>query len=396
MPSKRLAREAPEPAALPFRRRVPGGPKEQMAHLLDRGTPDSTPTDALDVVTACEVDLLAGRVDRWMVPGPRVPHGVAARAQVLAGRPSAARALLDDAPPVAEWSPRALASAAWAISRVGSPRLAEVESALDTAGSSDRFLYEGDVPLGPTDSFLGILVAAAGELDRGARCLRAAAAVADERSPSWGAQVRHELVRVLLDAAVDGDADASAERDSMRTMARMFYVSAGYDHQRERLDAVGSPDPGPRASAGCGILEPGPRWTVGFGVQPPVTVRPSKGLLAIHHLIRHRDRRVPAVELDAVVQSGAEPGLAALRTVIDRAVECGGEDDLRVLLHDDQVRTRVTKLVRRTIARIGDEHRRLGDHLEAMVETGYSCAYVGDRIPWATGPAAVDDRAGTS
>lgn len=359
---------------------------EPMSHLLDRGTPDVTVTAALDVAAACEIDLLAGRTDRWMTPGPTVPHGVAARANVLAGLPDDARAILDDAPPAAAWSNRSLASGSWAISRVGGPQLAAVEAVLAGLGSTGGFLCEGEVPLGPVGMFVGMLAAASGDLERGVGCLRDAAHVGDERSPSWGARARHELVRVLHDASADGDPAMAADCEAMRTTARMFYVSTGYDHERARLDAIGARAPHPSlAIAGCGVLAPGSTWTVGFGVQPPVAVRQSKGLAAIHHLIRNRHRRMPAVELDAVLHPDAERRLAALEADIAGAVESGGEAELRALLHDDQVRSRVSKLIRRTIARLREDHRRLGDHLDAMVETGHSCAYGGDdRIRWTT------------
>lgn len=357
-----------------------------MSHLLDRGTPDVTATDALDVVTACEIDLLAGRTERWTTPGPTTPHGVAARARVLAGEPDVARSILDDAPSVDAWSNRALASGAWAISRVGGPRLAAVDAALDRRGSSGAFLSEGEVPLGPVGLFVGLLAAASGDLERSVCCLRDAALVGDGRSPSWGARVRHELVRVLHDASADGDRAVAAECDAVRTTARMFYVSTGYAHERARLDAIGRREPHPSVTvAGCGVLLPGPTWTVGFGVQPPATVRRSKGLVAIHHLIRNRHRRMPAVELDAVLQPDAERRLACLEADIGRAVESSGEAGLRTLLHDDQIRSRVSKLIRRTVSRLGEQHRRLGDHLETMVETGHSCAYVGgEHVRWTT------------
>ena len=105
----------------------------------------------------------------------------------------------------------------------------------------------------------------------------------------------------------------------------------------------------------------------------------------MHHRIRNGQRRMPAGELDAVLQPDAERRLACLEADIGRAVESSGEAGLRALLHDDQIRSRVSKLIRRTVSRLGEEHRRLGDHLEAMVETGHSCAYAGgERVRWTT------------
>ncbi len=49
--------------------------------------------------------------------------------------------------------------------------------------------------------------------------------------------------------------------------------------------------------------------------------------------------------------------------------------ELRETFFDDTVRSRVTKLLRRTIVKLGETHRLLGAHLDAAVRTGHACRY---------------------
>jgi hypothetical protein len=51
----------------------------------------------------------------------------------------------------------------------------------------------------------------------------------------------------------------------------------------------------------------------------------------------------------------------------------------------------VTRAIRQAIARIGEHHHQLGEHLDGAVRTGTYCAYVPDRgapVAWTSSQAA--------
>ncbi|MHB1139204.1 MAG: hypothetical protein ACYC2O_09635, partial [Microthrixaceae bacterium] len=130
-----------------------------------------------------------------------------------------------------------------------------------------------------------------------------------------------------------------------------------------------------------GVLLPGPRWRIGFGVQPSVPVAPSLGLRVLHHLVVHRGRRVSVVELDRVA-SGEDP--RPLLTA-DLATPAEGRDveQLRAELLDDRARSRVSKLLHRTVERIDAAHPLAGRHLRSHVTTGWTCRYEApDHVRW--------------
>jgi hypothetical protein len=129
-------------------------------------------------------------------------------------------------------------------------------------------------------------------------------------------------------------------------------------------------------------LLPGALWTVGFGVQPAVTVRTGKGLDALRYIIANRHRAVPAIELCRMLDGGDVAEIADLATgdVLAQLSAKGGDGNdlvgqLRALFFDDSTRSRITKLLRRTIAKLGEAHRLLGLHLEASIGTGHACRY---------------------
>jgi tetratricopeptide (TPR) repeat protein len=66
-----------------------------------------------------------------------------------------------------------------------------------------------------------------------------------------------------------------------------------------------------------------------------------------------------------------------------RAIGLGGRDR-RAASASERARSGVTRAVRQAIARIGDHHRELGEHLDHAVRTGTYCAYAPD----AAAPAA--------
>ena len=72
------------------------------------------------------------------------------------------------------------------------------------------------------------------------------------------------------------------------------------------------------------------------------------------------------------LMSGDTLGQLAADEVADSEVEAR----LRKIFFDDSNRSRVTKLLRRTIAKVGESHRLLGDHLDGAIRTGHVCRYV--------------------
>lgn len=350
----------------------------ELAELLDRGTPWAGDDAALPPVAAAELDALTGRWARWVAARDDVHWGVRARALVGSGEPDAARALLaeriaDDA--AGGWTPQGLAAAVWAASRVGPHDAPAVLcSELGPAADGvlvDGFLVDGDVPLAPVAQLRGLLAAASGDLDAAADELRDAAVVGDARAPVWGALARLELARVLV--GTDDDVGVRAALSSART----FFAAAGYAALLGRCDElVAAPDPLAIAAPRLGHLVAGQRWTVGFGVEPAVDVAATKGMVALAHLIRCRDRQVPAIEIDHVLA-----GRPSAELVDELRVLASADDPDRMLtdrLSDDAARSRVTKLLRRTVASLGEQHRLLGTHLQASVSTGHLCSYDAD------------------
>jgi hypothetical protein len=60
-----------------------------------------------------------------------------------------------------------------------------------------------------------------------------------------------------------------------------------------------------------------------------------------------------------------------------RAVGLGGRDR-RAASASERARSGVTRAIRQAIARIGEHHRELGEHLNHAVRTGTYCTYVPD------------------
>ena len=352
----------------------------QLAELLDRGTPWAGDDSALPSVAAAELDALTGRWASWMAPRDDVHWGVRARALVGSGEPAAAHALLrerlaDGA--ARDWTPQGLAAAVWAASRVG-PHDALAVLRAEVESDAGSFLVDGEVPLAPVAQLRGLLAAASGDLAAAAGELRDAALVGDARAPVWGALARVELARVLVST------DDSAGLRAALSSARTFFAAAGYVELHRRCDELAQP-PAPVAVAApqLGHLVAGERWTVGFGVEPAAEVAPTKGMVALAHLIRCRDRQVPAVEIDHVLAGRPSSELTDELRELASAEEPGRA--LQERISDDAVRSRVTKLLRRTVASLGEHHRLLGEHLERSVSTGHLCSYDADpAVRWRT------------
>ena len=214
---------------------------------------------------------------------------------------------------IAELDPQGLVAASWAVSRVGPDQL--VPSLLARLErEAEEFLSMGDLPLGPRSTVAGLLEAGAGRLDRALDFFDDAVRVGDARAPLWGALARLEQGRVAHSVVAVGATDDSTNSsavDHTLGSARTFFVAGGYGSLLARCDGVDQAVDAWSAPHG-GRLVPGPRWAVGFGVQPPVDVRPSKGLAALHYLIAKRGRAVPAVELDLAANGHDTSSIADL------------------------------------------------------------------------------------
>lgn len=350
-------------------------------------------TDALSSRLAAEVDYLAGRTARW-VTDPSTSPGIRARALVVDGRHDDARAALAQVGADGPVDTQDAAAAAWATSRVGDPETARtVEAALaDVDPGPGGFVTVDDVPLAHRSFLDGLLAIAQGDLATADERFTEAVDGGDARAPLWGALARVELARVrwtTIDVAPYDDARHGAGADDARRLAlaaRTFFVAGGYRHLMSRTgDLFGDSTATDGAEPRLGHLVEGSTWSVGFGAQPPVRVAPTKGLVAVRHLIEHRDRVVTAAELDIVLDGGDHRVLD--QGALVAAIQEGTTDatDLRTRLVDPRARSRTSKLLRRTIDRLGEEHSVLARHLASSVRTGYACRYVADpAVHWRT------------
>jgi hypothetical protein len=353
--------------------------------VLEHRIADVVSTVDLPLRLAAEIDFFAGRVEPWCDPGAEYTTAIAARSLASLGRRSdalAALSLIDPATaPVDD-----VAVAAWAASRVGGPI---VRSALARLEAVTSDFLDDEVPIGPRQMYVGLLHAAQGDLTRAVDELRAAIGVADSRAPLWGALCRLELGRVLRTAeAVPIGVSSSAP---VLTAARTFFGAGGYRSLLGRVDEA--------CATVSAVIEVGSPGRVGFGVQPPTDIRASKGLVALRHLVANQHRVVSAAELAVVVDGGDAARVASLlpAALLPASWESGDDDPdaaignatgtIRAVLFDDATRSRMTKLLRRTIAKLSESHRLVAAHLDASVVTGHGCRYrpAGAPVQWAGG-----------
>lgn len=379
---------------------------EGLHSVLDRDIPDATSTVRLDRVSAAEVDLVAGRTDRWTEAS--VSPGLRARALLVAGRPGDAATALGEvrSADIEPTSPTSrgggqsagvqeVASVVWAASRVpADPGILAATrrrlEALRADGCVTRMgmLHDGGVLLGPLPLFEALLDAATGATGHALEAARRAVDVADRRTPFWGAWARIELARLaggMLDTiAVDdpGVAKVYDERRGALNGARLFFRSAGHIHMAGRCHELdGPPTLAPMAAPGLGHLVRGAAegdpasWQVGVGVQPPVTIDHGRGLDLLDHLIANRSRSVPAVELVDVLD-GTDTWRRIVADVGDDA------EALAARIRDDRARSRASKLLARTIKGLSDRHPALAAHLRTRVSTGYVCGYRDETTAW--------------
>lgn len=340
----------------------------------ERLAPEFIATEGLAPSVVAELDFRASRPTVAGVDDPSIAPTLRARAAAQRGSVSDALALLADVE-VGALGHHELAAAAWTVSRIG-PR--DLNRALhDRIADGHAFLAEDGLALGPRELFVGMLAGAAGRLTDAIGTLTKAAEVGDRRNPFWGALARLELHRVertamLCALDIEGGGSAAA--------AQTFFAAGGYAGFLAQLDQRATPDaPLRMAYPVDGVMIDGARWSVGFGVEPPVEVKPGKGLRALRHLVRNPERRVSAVELDLVAKGdddGAETVAAQLATALAADPTAAGLPEwVAEQLFDDAVRSRVSKLVRRTVARLASDHETLAAHLDASLETGYACRY---------------------
>jgi hypothetical protein len=106
--------------------------------------------------------------------------------------------------------------------------------------------------------------------------------------------------------------------------------------------------------------------------------------------VQNPGRAVPAVVLDAMVNGGSGVDEVLEFAARLRSGEIEIEDDeaaheVRTLLRDEVVRSRIGKLLSRTIGRIENEHPLLARHLRSTLRTGHSCRYdptAGTSVVW--------------
>lgn len=341
---------------------------------VERRAPEFVAVAGLPPFVVAELDFRADRPGA-NVDGSCIAPTLRARAAVQGGDAATAREILDGVCADA-LGPHELAAAAWTVSRIG-PRSLNHE-VRDRLAVGPDFLEEGGLALGPRDLFVGMLDGADGRLPDAVDTLTRAAASGDRRNPFWGALARLELHRVQTTAGLCG-AEIGDPRAAIA--ARTFFAAGGYAGFLAQLRFESGADATDDAAhPAAGVMRESGSWTVGFGVEPPVVVQASKGLRALRHLVRHPTRRVSALELD-LVAGGDEAGADAVRDRLGAVLHAGGTADdeiparLREALFDDAVRSRISKLIRRTVTRLGSTHTTLAAHLDASLETGYACRY---------------------
>jgi hypothetical protein len=352
------------------------------AEVLQRRIPDAMSTAGMSDRLAAEIDFLAGRVDRWCEISDSCTPAVAARSLVSAGRRSEAFAVLAKCDPTTAPLTE-VAVAAWAASRVGG---SFVPTALARLATDTSEFVDDELPVGPRRMYVGLLHAAQGDLAYAIDELHAAVVVGDARAPLWGALCRLELGRVLRTAEAVPVSGVPSSVPAL-TAARTFFIAGGYRALVGRVDEACASVPA--------RIEAGPSGWVGFGVQPSTAIRGGKGLVALRYLIDHRDRVVPAAELAAVVDGRDVPvDVAALASTWafgddDReSTLAGTSETIRGVLFDDATRSRMTKLLRRTISKLSESHRLIAEHLDASIVTGHGCRYrpVGAPVEWSLDP----------
>jgi hypothetical protein len=124
---------------------------------------------------------------------------------------------------------------------------------------------------------------------------------------------------------------------------------------------------------------------VGAETGPPMALRDAGELLDDRAKTAYR-RRLAEIEADIEQARALEDDVREVQADAERdflvgelarAVGLGGRDR-RAASDSERARSGVTRAVRQAIARIGEHHPQLGEHLTRTVRTGTYCAYAPD------------------
>jgi tetratricopeptide (TPR) repeat protein len=354
---------------------------------------------------------------------------VLACATAVRGDHEAARALidgilsdcLDQEPQLSTWT-AVMMTLAEAASELGDADLAQ--------RVADRFAPYAQLPvmpslavpcLGPGERVLGVAYATAGRLDEAVSSFRAAL-TANRRLRNRPVDVilRAELAATLVRRAAAGDVEEAAElfAAAISEGRRLGLVDRV---RRWEADAAAIPSPGLPAEPVHGLLERrGDTWRLAVDGRS-ATVEALTGMRHIASLVQRPDAEFAATDLAAspgeceIRPSRIEPALdeRALREIRRRLAELEAELDAadqsgdaersrRATLERDglvaslrrdtglggrprrltdeaeRARARVTKAIRRALARLGEADPVLGRTMQRSIRTGYSCSYVTD------------------
>jgi hypothetical protein len=168
------------------RHRVGSRVMEGAAEWLEHCIPDVVCTEDLPVLLAAEVDFLAGRLEPWLNQSRHIDAPTSARSLAFSSRAVEAAEVLASID-VDALDANGIATVACAASRSGGPSVFRLLEQLATLSAD--FLGD-EVPAGPRAMFVGMLLAAQGNLVNAATELRAAVDFGDTRAPLWGAVAR--------------------------------------------------------------------------------------------------------------------------------------------------------------------------------------------------------------
>ncbi|HET6744266.1 MAG TPA: AAA family ATPase [Candidatus Limnocylindria bacterium] len=298
----------------------------------------------------------------------------------------------------------------------------------------------GEGSVGVVDRYLGLLAAAQGRLADAERHLRDAARLNEELgSRPWTAHAQHDLAHVLRRAGDDRGLAEAATLDAAALATARAVGAVALEREIVAAGGDGETSPTP-ADADRGLsrfVKEGEYWTVSFAGET-VRIRDARGMQHLARLLATPGRELHALELaraESTATDGAARGRDAdattdpfadsasildaeakaayrarlaeleeeiteaeawndperaakareersfLAAEIGRAVGLGGRDR-KSGSAAERARISVTRAVRSAIARIGEQHSVLGQHLDTTIRTGAFCAYQPDaRVP---------------
>jgi tetratricopeptide (TPR) repeat protein len=304
------------------------------------------------------------------------------------------------------------------------------EQLLPFAGRHAVGQPEGSV--GGVDRYLGLLASCRGDLEGAIDHLAAAIEVnSGMGARPWTAHSQHDLAEVLRRRDAPGDLVRAAELDraAKGTALELGMVLADQisdELETTALSAAATP------VAAATFMREGEYWSIEFGGRA-VRVRGSKGMHYLARLLGTPGQEIHALDLvrPEGPGSGLKPGTdddlrgnsfggagpildaeakasyrerlgeirdelaeaeawndiervvrlqadeQALTHELAGAVGIGGRDRPAVSVAE-RARVSVTRAIRTALARIGEQNRPLGEHLDATIRTGTFCSYVPD------------------